>query len=389
MRVCFKKNRIFAVTNIYLYTMQEKTPSKRILSIDALRGADMFFIVGGEALILTLAGLFPESTFMKALSAQMIHVDWHGFHFMDLIFPLFLFISGVTFPYSLSSQQKRGMTRSEISLRCIRRGLILVAFGLIYNGILSCTDFANFRYASVLGRIGLAWMFASLFNLWFSRKICWSIIPVFLLGYWAMLVAFPESGLDPFSQEGSLVGRIDRAFLPGRLYLGNHDPEGLLGLIPSIVTAMFGIEAGRLLTNKTMTEMRKVVVMVGVGVLFIIIGVAWDAVMPINKNLWTSSFVMLTAGLSLCLLAMFYLVIDVWGCRRLAFFPAVIGMNSITIYLASEAIDFNHTADFLFTGFIDNIFPEPIRPLIFTICFIACWWSFLYFLYRQKIFLRV
>lgn len=361
----------------------------RLLSIDALRGTDMFFIVGGETLILALAGLFPESGTMKALAAQMIHVDWHGFHFMDLIFPLFLFISGVTYPFSLSSQQKKGMTRWQVTLRCIRRGLILVMLGLVYGGILSCTDFANFRYASVLGRIGLAWMFASLFNLWFSRKVCWTIIPAFLLGYWALLVAFPVPGMDPFSQDGSLVGRIDRVLLPGRLYLGNHDPEGWLGLIPSIVTAMLGIEAGRILKDRTKTEMHKVALLSVAGILFIVIGVVWDLAMPINKNLWTSSFVMLTAGISSCLLAMFYLVIDVWGYRRWAFFPAVIGMNSITIYIAHEAIDFGHIADFLFTGFIDNLFPEPVRPLIFTICCIVCWWTFLYFLYRQKIFLKV
>lgn len=369
--------------------MENTKAPRRLLSLDALRGADMFFIVGGEALILALAGLFPESGFMKGLAAQMVHVDWHGFHFMDLIFPLFLFISGVTFPFSLSSQQKKGMTKRQITLRCIRRGLILVVLGWVNGEILSCTDFANFRYASVLGRIGLAWMFASIFNLWFNRKVCWTIIPTFLLGYWALLVAFPEPGMDPFSQEGSLVGRIDRMLLPGRLYLGNHDPEGWLGLIPSIVTAMLGIEAGRILKDKAKTEMRKVALMIGVGVLFIVIGELWDFVMPINKNLWTSSFVMLTGGISFCLLATFYLIIDVWGFRRWAFFPAVIGMNSITIYIARKVIDFNHTADFLFTGFIDNLFPEPVRPLIFTMCYIACWWGFLYFLYRQKIFLRV
>lgn len=369
--------------------MQENKTPTRLLSLDALRGADMFFIVGGEALILTLARLFPDSGVMRELSTQMTHVDWNGFHFMDLIFPLFLFISGVTFPFSLSSQQRKGMTRQQITLRCIRRGLILFALGLVYNGILSCTDFASFRYASVLGRIGLAWMFASLINLWCSRKACWTIIPTFLLGYWALLVAFPEPGMDPFSQDGSLVGRIDRLLLPGRLYLGNHDPEGLLGLIPSTVTAMLGIEAGRILKDKTKTEMRKVALMVLEGVLSIAIAVMWSYAMPINKNLWTSSFVMLTAGISFCLLAVFYLVIDVWGCRRLAFFPAIIGMNSITIYIASVAINFTHTADFLFTGFIDNLFPEPVRPLIFTVCCIFCWWTFLYFLYRQKIFLRV
>lgn len=363
--------------------------SKRLLSLDALRGADMFFIVGGEALIIALAALFPQSGFMQALAVQMEHVDWHGFHFMDLVFPLFLFISGVSFPFSLASQRRKGMTDRQITLRIIRRGLLLVVLGWVNGTILECTDFAHFRYASVLARIGLSWMAAALFNVYLREKWTRLIMPAFLLLYWALLVAFPVPGMDPYSIDGSLVGRIDRVLLPGKLYLDIHDPEGWLGFIPSIVTAMLGVEAGRLLRNEAVKEMRKVSLMLGVGALFIIIGVVWDMVMPINKNLWTSSFVMLTGGISLCLLAVFYLVIDVWGYRRWAFFPAVIGMNSITIYIARKVIDFDHTAHFLFSGLISNLFPEALHPLLTTVAYIACWWTFLYFLYRQKIFLRV
>lgn len=365
------------------------TSSSRLLSLDALRGADMFFIVGGESIILALAALFPGSAFMQALAVQMEHVEWHGFHFMDLIFPLFLFISGVTFPLSLAAQRRRGMTDRQITLRIIRRGLILVLLGWVNGAILECTDFAHFRYASVLGRIGLSWMVASLFNLYLREKWTRLIMPTFLLLYWALLVLFPVPGMDPYSIDGSLVGRIDRVLLPGRLYLGIHDPEGWLGFIPSIVTAMLGIETGRLLTDKRMGEMRKVGLLFGLGALFIVVGLVWDLVMPINKNLWTSSFVMLTGGISMCLLSSFYLVIDVWGYRRWAFFPAVIGMNSITIYIARKLIDFDHTAHAIFSGFITNCFPEALHPLLSTMAFIACWWTFLYFLYRQKIFLRV
>lgn len=367
--------------------MQKDTPT-RLLSLDALRGADMFFIMGGEGLIIALAALFPHSTVMQALAAQMIHVDWHGFHFMDLVFPLFLFIAGVTFPLSLAASRRRGMTDRQITLRIIRRALLLVVFGLIYNGILSCTDLAHFRYASVLARIGLAWMLAALLQVWAGRRWSLAAIPTLLLGYWALLVAFPVAGMDPYSIDGSLVGRIDRVMLPGRLYLGIHDPEGWLGILPATATALFGIEAGHLLKSDRWSGTRKTAMLLSAGAVCIVVAQLWDVVMPINKNLWTSSFVMMTAGCSLCLLATFFYIIDVRQWRRWAFAPAVIGMNSITIYLAQEFIDFHHTSRALFTLPI-AFTPESLHPVLEWTAYIATCWTFLYILYRLRIFLKV
>lgn len=368
--------------------MQNATTPQRLRSLDALRGSDMFFIMGGEGLIIALAALFPDSAFMQTMGKHMLHVDWHGFHFMDLVFPLFLFISGVTFPLSLASQRQKGMTDYQITLRIVRRGLMLVLFGLLYNGILSCTDLVNFRYASVLARIGLAWMLASLLQVWVGKKVCRWLISVLLLGYWALLVAFPVEGMDPYSMEGSLVGRIDRVLLPGQLYLKIHDPEGWFGLIPSTATALLGIEAGRLLAESRLSGSRKSLILIVAGITAIGIAMLWDIVMPINKNLWTSSFVMITAGWSSILLGVFYQIIDVWGFRRWAFVPAVIGMNSITIYLAQEFIDFYHTSRAIFTLPI-SFLPESLHPVMGWVAYIVTCWTFLCILYLKRIFLKV
>lgn len=362
--------------------------NNRLLSLDALRGADMFFIAGGEGIVLALAALFPASPFMQSLATQMEHVEWNGFHMMDLVFPLFLFIAGATFPLSMAAQRSRGKSKGDISLRIVRRALTLVALGLVYNGLLHCTDLATFRYASVLARIGLAWMLAALMWVWCSRRTTLAAVPAILLGYWALLVAFPVEGMDPYSMEGSLVGRIDRALLPGRLYLGVHDPEGILGILPATATALLGAEAGRWLTDTRRSGARRALTLAAAGVAAIAVAWAWDVVMPINKNLWTSSFVMVTAGWSAVLLAVFFYVIDVAGWRRWAFVPAVIGMNSITIYIGQELISFHHTARALFTLPI-SLTPEALHPLLGSVAYVVTVWVFLYILYRNKIFLKV
>lgn len=365
-------------------------PPSRLLSLDALRGCDMFFIMGGEGLVMAIAALCPDSVLMRGMAEQMEHVAWHGFHFMDLVFPLFLFIAGVTLPLSLTSSRARGLSDGAMTRKIVRRGLMLVLLGIIYNGLLhwNVGALADFRYASVLGRIGLAWMCAALLQVWAGERVSRWMIPALLLGYWALLVAFPVAGLDPYSIDGSVVGRVDRLLLPGRLYLDIHDPEGWLGIIPSTATALIGCEAGRWLTGAPGSGVRKALTLVAAGAVAIAVAQVWDVVMPINKNLWTSSFVMMTAGCSLALLGVFYLVIDVWECRRWAFVPAVIGMNSITIYLAQEFINFRHTARAVFTLPI-SIFPETAQPVLFSLAYITTCWLFLYLLYRQRIFLKV
>lgn len=378
------------IFDLFEYMEKQKQP-RRLQSLDALRGFDMFFIMGGGSLFIALATLFP-TPFFQAIAQQMHHVEWHGFAFEDMIFPLFLFIAGISFPFSLEKQRTQKKTESAIYQKIIRRGLTLVLFGLIYNGLLSF-DFEHQRYASVLGRIGLAWMFASLLFVR-TRTITrvW-IIGAILLGYWLLLAFVPApdgGGAGVYTMEGCLVGYVDRILLPGRLHLTIHDPEGILSTLPAIATALLGMFTGEFikLRKEGLTESRKVLYLAGAGCLLLLVGLGWNFFFPINKNLWTSSFVCLVGGISLLLFALFYYIIDVRECRNWTLFFTVIGMNSITIYMAQRFIRFTYTSDTLFGG-IAGLFPEAAQPLVGAIGYIAVCWGFLYFLYRQRIFLKV
>ena len=204
----------------------EKGAPGRLLSLDALRGFDMVFIMGGAALLAALAQWLP-CPFTHALAAQMDHVEWHGLRHHDTIFPLFLFIAGISFPFSLAKQRADGKSEGAIHWKVVRRGLTLVALGIIYNGLLSHWDLTQARYASVLGRIGLAWMFAALIYLhagWRRRALYTAAL---LVGYWLLLRFVPApdgGGADIYSAQGSLTGYIDRLLLPDeelvRIYRG-------------------------------------------------------------------------------------------------------------------------------------------------------------------------
>ena len=361
--------------------------SKRLLSLDALRGFDMFFIMGGSALILSLSVFLPES-FSAIVSEQMLHKAWHGFAFYDLIFPLFLFLAGVSFPFSVA---KFGKNKSRMLFKIVRRALMLIFLGVLYNGLLSF-DFENLRYASVLGRIGLAWAVAALIYLYAGRKAAMIVSLVILLGYWALLalVKAPDalSEISVYSMEGSIVGYVDRLYLPGALHLGVHDPEGLLSTLPAAVTAMMGIFTGEFVRQNKVKEYKKVGVMLLVSLALLVLGYVWGLVFPINKNLWTSSFVLYAAGWSLLLFVMFYFLIDVLGLKGWSFFFRVIGMNSITIYLLQQFVDFHKPVHSVFGGFI-SLFPEQYYPSLYWCCYVLVCWLLLYFFYRKGVFLKV
>jgi predicted acyltransferase len=363
---------------------------ERLYSLDALRGFDMFFIIGGATLIKSLFNI-SSSPFSDFILGQMSHVKWHGFAFYDMIFPLFLFIAGVSFPYSLASSRNKGFSESKIIITVVKRGLKLVFFGLIFNAFLKF-DFENMRYASVLGRIGIAWMLAALLYIRFDIK--WIIVfsAIILIGYYLLnlLIVSPNTHPDslPFSVESSIVGWFDVKYLPGKTYLETHDPEGILSTFPAIVTALLGMLTGRFLRDKSQVEQKKVIVMLIASFLLIVSGLVWDVFFPINKMLWTSSFVLFVGGLSLLLLTIFYYVIDVCKMKKWSFFFKVIGMNSITIYMAQRIVNFKQITDF-FGGGIVKLFSETYQPLIFSIFYLVIIWSFLYFLYHHKIFLKV
>ncbi len=370
--------------------MKTKT-TDRLASLDALRGFDMFWIAGGALMVHALAE-GGHSGFIHWLDIQTEHVKWNGFHFFDLIFPLFLFIAGVTFPFSLNKRRANGQRRGQIYRHVISRGLILVFLGIVYNGLLRF-DFEHLRYASVLGRIGLAWMFAALIVM--NSGVKWQAVwcCIILLGYWAILalIPVPGHGAGDLSMEGSIVGYIDRLFLPGRLYLKVHDPEGILSTVPAISTALLGMLTGHLLRvkNITLPPYRKLAIMAGSGIVLLLLSQLWNIVLPINKNLWTSSFVLITAGFSLLFLSLFYLIMDIWNIRFWAFPFVVIGLNPITIYLAQAGmINFSSTANYFFGGLI-RFAPESNQVFWSAVAYFLVSWLFLYFLYRKKIFLKV
>ena len=364
-------------------------PKQRLYSLDALRGFDMFWIAGGEGIFHTLAKI-TGSPFWKTMSDQFEHPDWNGFHFYDLIFPLFLFIAGVATPYSVGRELEKGTAKQKLLLRVIRRGLVLVLLGIIYNNGLKIHPLAEVRFCSVLGRIGLAYMFANIIYLYTKQRGQAIWFASLLIGYWLLLrfTSAPGFPAGDLTMQGNFASYIDRSIIPGKLYLTIHDPEGLMSTIPAIGTGLLGILAGQLLKNSSLSGGAKAGRLAIAGVISLVLALGWNVVFPINKNLWTSSFVLCVGGISLLLLAAFYYIIDVRGYRRWAFFFTVIGMNSILIYLSGHFINWKYATDGFFT-WVGQLVGSPWDAFAMVICLLIVKWAFLYFLYKKKVFLRV
>lgn len=284
--------------------------SQRLLSLDALRGFDMLFIMGFAGLVTALCKLCPGE-FSDWMTAQMGHADWNGFFHHDTIFPLFLFIAGISFPFSLAKQREKGMSERSIYLKVIRRGLTLVALGFVYSGLFKL-DFATLRLPSVLGRIGLAWMFAALLFVNFNVRTRAVIAAAILLGYGLLLqfVAAPDAGgAGPLTLEGNIVGYVDRIVMPSHLLGGRgFDPEGLLSTLPAIVTAMLGMFTGEFVrrSEERTSGSRKTLWMAAGAVALLALALCLDPLQPINKKLWTPAFVFAAGAYSLGMFALLY-----------------------------------------------------------------------------------
>ena len=397
-----------------------KTIPARLQSLDALRGFDMFWIISGEGIFhgiasvikqkhslaqssvdwqIQMAGnLNPVERFFITISNQLHHSVWNGFTFYDLIFPLFIFISGVSMPFSYGRKLEQPTNNlSEIKkgiyASLIRRTIILVLLGMVVNGALQFQGFENTRFASVLGRIALSCFFAAIIYL--NCKLRTQIIWFFfiLTGYWIAFMFIPVPGYGPgvLSPEGNLAAYIDRILLPGKLHRKVYDPEGLLSTFPAIASALLGVFTGQFLrrVHQTWNRIRIVLYLSGAAVLLIAVGWLWSHIFPINKNMWTSSFVLYAGGWSILLLSLFYLIIDVLGVKRWSLPLVWIGTNSILIYMAAHGvINFEYTSQFLFGGLTRH---APIlwqMALLWTgVAFIQL--ALLYFLYKHKWFLKL
>ena len=325
--------------------------SERLMSLDALRGFDMLFIMGFASLVVAVCGLWPSAV-TDAAAASMSHVAWDGFAHHDTIFPLFLFIAGVSFPYSVAKQRAGGMSEGRIYAKIVRRGLTLVVLGV---------------------------------------KTRAAIAVAVLAGYGALsaLVAAPDAaGAGPLTFEGNLAGYIDRQFQPGKLIYGSFDPEGLLSTVPAVVTAMLGMFTGEFVRRSDIRGGRKTLWMAAAAAALLAAGLAFSGVLPVNKKLWSSTFVCVVGAYSLGMFALFYYLIDVRGWCRWTLFFRVVGLNSITIYLAQRIVGFGRISDF-FLGGIASKCPEAVAAVISSAGYVAVCWLFLYFLYRKNVFLKV
>lgn len=371
--------------------------SGRLLSLDAVRGFDMSFIMGGDQLLFAIAALFGCAGFEEAFD----HVAWHGLHFMDCVFPTFLFIAGISFPFSAAKSREKGMSDGQIARKCFVRFLILWLLGLQHDANFLGFEFTHMRVWSVLGRIGFAWMMAAFLYLLFKTKARAIIAGVILVvvTLFTRLVLAPDApvGADPFSAEGNFGCWLDRTLTGGHLFrdawmwkkgLQIFDPEGFAGMIPSIVTAMLGMFAGEIVRKAEWSMDRKAGVLSVFGLALLASGLVWSLVFPINKALWSPSFVLVVGGISALAFALFFWIVDVKGKVAWTFPFRVIGMNSILIYMLQAIVPMGKVNSKLFGGFA-SFMPEKCGEAFLAATYMVLCWSVLYLCYRKKLFLKV
>ncbi|GAA4872830.1 transmembrane glucosamine N-acetyltransferase NagX [Ferrimonas pelagia] len=360
---------------------------ERLLAIDALRGFDMFWILGGEQLFAALLLLTGWQGFALA-AAQMSHAQWHGFTWYDLIFPLFIFLSGVTLglrPLSLPALP--AVARRQRYRKAIKRLLLLCLLGMIYNhgwgtGMPAAPD--EIRYASVLGRIGMAWFIAAMIvwhlplkgQLWAGAGI--ALAYALLQGLW------PEG----YSAAGSVNAWVDQRFLSGGTYQNAPlDPEGLLSHLSAAINALVGVWAGRWL-SQPYSLWRRSAALCGAGLLMLALGWTLDGWIPVNKILWTVTFVLVSCGWSALLLALFLVLVDGLAWHRFGGLFALIGVNAIAIYLASALFSWDYLVSSLAGGLIAAL-PGSAQMVASVCALLALQWALLWFMARRQIFIKV
>lgn len=363
----------------------------------------MLWIMGMEEVVVVLAAICGCPEFERGFG----HVPWAGLHFMDTVFPTFLFLAGVSFPFSAASSLEKGLTRGRIALRALRRGVTLMMLGIVYNGFLRHLDFAGVRIPSVLGYIGFGWMVAAWIYLYVRNVKARVGIAVGILTAVTLffgLVPAPDAavfvtpkgmegfealGRGPFTPIGNFGCYLDRTILGRHALTPMFDNEGLGGLLPAIVSALLGMFAGDIMRRGgTQATNRKALSLLACAGTCLVSGALLSLYCPVIKNLWSPSFVLVVGSYSFAAMAIFYWIVDVKGKTGWSFFFRVIGMNSITIYMARRIVDFNGVNRF-FLGGISGLLPEEWGKLLLAIGYVAVCWLFLLFLHRKNVYLKV
>jgi predicted acyltransferase len=354
------------------------------MSLDALRGFDMFWIIGGGAIFRGLATALGGP--LEAVRPQLEHVPWAGLHCWDLIWPLFMFIVGVSIPPSIEKRKAAGAAKRSLYLHAVRRAVILLVLGTVLQGRLLKWDLAQLRPCySVLHGIAAGYLIAFAVALELRPKMQGAIIAAFLLAYWALLelVPVPSVGAGVLTPDGNVATWIDRMVL-GRFHYGEN--TWFLSYLGFASSVLLGVLAGRVLMSPW-AEKTKVMALTGAGAACVALGLLWSLVFPIIKLLWTSSFVLVSGGFGFLMLALFYWVIDVKGCRRWAFFFTVIGMNSIAAYVATMLFSFKQIGNIFVGSLLPRI--EPWSGFVEASAAFAAVWLLLYWMFRTRTFVKL
>jgi predicted acyltransferase len=412
-----------AQTPTALKDLQASAPAtKRITAIDALRGFDMFWILGADDMVYALKAV-GGGAITTGLAAQLSHKEWRGFTFYDMIFPLFVFLVGVSLVFSLTrSLQLEGKGRTYWKI--VRRFLILYVLALFYYG-----GFANswpdaIRLVGVLNRIAICYLCAALIFCNFNWKAIAGICAASLVVYWALMSFVPFPDVRPGVENGSpvtgplavrrvseldfksehrlrgvfepglnLAHYVDQKYLPGKKWDGTWDPEGILSTIPAIGTCLLGVLAGLLLQTKNIDDKRKVQILMFGGALMVVLGFLWGLQFPVIKKIWTSSYVLVAGGYSAILLGFFYLVIEVFQIQSWAKIFIWIGANAITLYMVHNMVDLPKLASRLVGGhvrdYLDLHVVKGLGEVAIAATVIAFTIVLARFLYKRKIFLRI
>ena len=366
----------------------------RLLSLDALRGFDMFCILGGEQIIVALARGAPEGSWLRALRQQFTHAEWAGFRFYDLIFPLFLFLIGVAVPLSLGKRLKRGDSRARILGHAAMRFVLMVFFGWWVQGNLLSWDFAKMELSySVLMMLGFGYLIAVGLVLFTSLRVQIISTAIILLGYWALQMFVPVPGHVPGEfKPGAILSDwlYDHSVgLLGAPWKSHWGRGFLLAFWTHGATAMLGVFAARILKSAC-SDARKLQGLIALGLGCLVAGWLWSFHFPIVKSRWTSSYVLWAGGWSYLLMAAFYWIIDVQGLRRWAGLFAVIGSNSILAYLIAGVFikPFASLATVLFGGLKTHL-GEYWSGVWLAAAACGFAWLLLAYLYQRRVFLRL
>ena len=377
--------------------------NKRLESLDVLRGMDMFLIFLADpvpCIFVTTLALFGLGD--SALAKQFDHVSGAGLHVYDVVFPLFLFISGVTIPFSCAGKLAKGLSRGRLAWGMVRRALTLFVLGMMLWTVIDGTlernilsfDWKHFRVWSVIGRIGLAWGGAALLYLFCKARTRYVVCAAILVGMGAVLrfavAPGAPAGVNPLVNMRYLwVSWVDVNFLTTA-----HRGEGGFVTVTMIATAMLGAFAGEILMRKDLSPAGRLARLFSAAVGLAVVGLLMafacgDYSIPIHKGLWTPSFVLVVGGISMTLLGALHWIVDVRGWRRWGFFFKVIGMNAITIYLLNRTVfNWGFESEYFFGGICRLLSPEW-GAFVSQAGMIAIGWLFLYWLYKNNHFLRV